>query len=70
MPCNGNVSNFHHKPYSFHRREKASCGKGSCIQMYRHHWMLVWDDSLPHFPPVKFVPVELPSHCECVNIGS
>ncbi|XP_048735538.1 uncharacterized protein LOC125650990 [Ostrea edulis] len=45
------------------------CGRGSCIQMYRHYWMLVWDDELSHFPPVKFTPVEIPSHCECVNVG-
>ncbi|KAK3097374.1 hypothetical protein FSP39_009102 [Pinctada imbricata] len=50
--------------------DKASCGFGSCLQMYRHHWMLVWDESMPVFPPVRFVPVELPSHCECVNLGT
>ncbi|XP_021342866.1 uncharacterized protein LOC110443157 [Mizuhopecten yessoensis] len=47
----------------------VSCGVGQCLQMYRHHWMLVWDDNLPHYPPVTFLPVEVPSHCECVNVG-
>lgn len=47
----------------------GQCGRGSCLQMYRHYWMLVWDDDLSHFPPVKFIPVEIPSHCECVNVG-
>ncbi|XP_061174436.1 uncharacterized protein LOC133183502 [Saccostrea echinata] len=47
----------------------GKCGWGSCVQMYRHYWMLVWDDDLTHFPPVRFIPVEIPSHCECVNVG-
>ncbi|KAK3098818.1 hypothetical protein FSP39_023364 [Pinctada imbricata] len=47
-----------------------TCGEGKCIQMYRHHWLLVWDERLPLHPPVTFVPVEVPSHCDCVNIGA
>lgn len=53
----------------FRSTTPGQCGRGSCLQMYRHYWMLVWDDDLSHFPPVKFIPVEIPSHCECVNVG-
>ncbi|XP_062578547.1 uncharacterized protein LOC134240479 [Saccostrea cucullata] len=49
---------------------KTKCGQGDCIQRYRHHWLLVWDDTLQHYPPVTFIPVEIPSHCECANVGS
>lgn len=54
----------------FHPRKNTKCGIGKCIQRYRHHWLLVWDESLQHYPPVTFLPVEIPSHCECVNIGT
>lgn len=50
--------------------KNTKCGIGKCIQRYRHHWLLVWDESLQHYPPVTFLPVEIPSHCECVNIGT
>ncbi|KAL4227271.1 hypothetical protein ACF0H5_012717 [Mactra antiquata] len=51
-------------------RANSTCSRGGeCIQMYRHHWMLVWDERLSTWPPVTFLPVEVPSHCQCVNIG-
>ncbi|KAL3866381.1 hypothetical protein ACJMK2_043684 [Sinanodonta woodiana] len=50
-------------------RENSTCTRGTCLQMYRHHWMLVWDERLTTFPPVTFLPVEVPSHCQCVNVG-
>lgn len=51
-------------------RENATCGRNTCVQMYRHQWLLIWDDHLPHYPPVTFAAVEVPSHCECVNVGT
>ncbi|KAL5003947.1 hypothetical protein ScPMuIL_017403 [Solemya velum] len=51
-------------------RANSTCVMGSCMQMYRHHWLLVWDDRLPSWPPVTFLPVEVPSHCDCVNVGT
>ncbi|XP_052098863.1 uncharacterized protein LOC127733558 [Mytilus californianus] len=50
--------------------ENATCGRNTCVQMYRHQWLLIWDDHLPHYPPVTFAAVEVPSHCECVNVGT
>ena len=50
-------------------RKNSTCGRGECLQMYRHHWMLVWDVRLSTWPPVTFLPVEVPSHCQCVNVG-
>ncbi|XP_045216693.1 uncharacterized protein LOC123566550 [Mercenaria mercenaria] len=50
-------------------RVNSTCSGGECLQMYRHHWMLVWDERLSTWPPVTFLPVEVPSHCQCVNVG-
>lgn len=50
-------------------RPNSTCSRGECLQMYRHHWMLVWDERLSTWPPVTFLPVEVPSHCQCVNVG-
>lgn len=50
-------------------RSNSTCSRGECLQMYRHHWMLVWDERLSTWPPVTFLPVEVPSHCQCVNVG-
>lgn len=50
-------------------RQNSTCSRGECLQMYRHHWMLVWDERLTTWPPVTFLPVEVPSHCQCVNVG-
>ncbi|ESO87571.1 hypothetical protein LOTGIDRAFT_166451 [Lottia gigantea] len=51
-------------------RSSLSCSHGECVQKYRAHWVLVYNNSEVHAgPPVSFVPIKVHSHCECLNIG-
>ncbi|XP_025077043.1 uncharacterized protein LOC112553806 [Pomacea canaliculata] len=48
--------------------ENAPCNGGNsgrCLQMSRAHWSLVWTSGRG----LGFVAHEVPSHCECLNVG-
>lgn len=50
------------------RNENSPCGNGGraiCKQMTRAHWSLVWTPGRG----VNLVAHEVPSHCECLNVG-
>ncbi|KAH9499164.1 hypothetical protein Btru_004305 [Bulinus truncatus] len=49
--------------------ENAPCGgigQARCKQIFKAHWTLVWNNDLG----VQMVAHEVPSHCECLNLGS
>ncbi|XP_041365476.1 uncharacterized protein LOC121380628 isoform X2 [Gigantopelta aegis] len=51
-------------------KKLTTCLQGQCVQILRAHWVLVYDDKKNSLgPPVTFVPIKIPSHCECLNIG-
>ncbi|GFO25869.1 dual oxidase [Plakobranchus ocellatus] len=51
-------------------RPGSACSYGECVDQYRAHWVLVYNQTdNSHGPPVSFAPVEVPSHCECMNVG-
>ncbi|XP_059163473.1 uncharacterized protein LOC131946602 isoform X2 [Physella acuta] len=48
----------------------AKCPYGECVEQYRAHWVLIYNSSTPAVgPPVSFSAIEVPSHCECINVG-
>ncbi|XP_071096256.1 uncharacterized protein [Haliotis cracherodii] len=48
----------------------TTCQQGECVQILRAHWILVYNNTKPlTSAPVSFVPIKIPSHCECLNIG-
>ena len=50
------------------RNENVPCGVGGsrCRQVTRAHWSLVWTAGTG----VNLVAHEVPSHCECLNLGA
>ncbi|XP_070178689.1 uncharacterized protein [Littorina saxatilis] len=49
----------------------STCGAGQCVDQFRAHWVLVYNSTRPvqGAAPVSFAPIEVPSHCECLNVG-
>ncbi|XP_055860160.1 uncharacterized protein LOC129921700 isoform X2 [Biomphalaria glabrata] len=51
-------------------RKGSTCQEGQCVEQYRAHWVLVYNTTTAVVgPPVSFSPIEVPSHCECMNVG-
>ncbi|PVD19881.1 hypothetical protein C0Q70_20374 [Pomacea canaliculata] len=53
------------------KRPRSKCGAGQCVDQYRAHWVLVYNSTQPlqGAAPVSFAPIEVSSHCECLNVG-
>ncbi|KAK7486829.1 hypothetical protein BaRGS_00021976 [Batillaria attramentaria] len=49
----------------------STCSAGQCVDQFRAHWVLVYNSTRPlqGAAPVSFAPIEVPSHCECLNVG-
>ncbi|KAL8586465.1 hypothetical protein ACOMHN_050060 [Nucella lapillus] len=62
---------FQFVPIGRCRMAGSPCGGGQCVDQYRAHWVLVFNNTRPlqGAVPVSFAPTEVPSHCECVNVG-
>ncbi|RUS71993.1 hypothetical protein EGW08_020241 [Elysia chlorotica] len=51
-------------------RPGSICSYGECVDQFRAHWILVYNHTDTSMgPPVSFSPIEVPSHCECINVG-
>lgn len=45
------------------------CLYGGCVQHYSVHHVLIWNSSVPYWPPFDFALLEYPTHCTWENIG-
>ncbi|CAG2252520.1 unnamed protein product [Mytilus edulis] len=45
------------------------CLYGDCVQHYSVHHVLIWNNTVPYYPPFDFALVEYPTHCTWENIG-
>lgn len=45
-----------------------TCGTGMCIQHQLTHWVLIWNNTLPYWPPLQFTRIELPGYCTWENV--
>lgn len=56
-------------PCFFSYREQPNCAFGGCIQRYTRQPILIWNDTMPYYPPLDFAQFDFPTHCEWANIG-
>jgi len=50
-------------------RQSNLCLYGDCVQHYSVHHVLIWNDTVPYWPPFDFALIEYPTHCTWENIG-
>ncbi|BFZ02502.1 hypothetical protein BsWGS_05542 [Bradybaena similaris] len=51
-------------------KEGSTCNYGECKEQYRAHWVLIYNATEASMgPPVSFSAIEVPSHCECINLS-
>lgn len=55
--------------FIFHFSVSNLCLYGDCVQHYSVHHVLIWNNTVPYYPPFDFALVEYPTHCTWENIG-
>lgn len=57
-----------HKTLFLSFSDTNRCGTGLCIQHQLTHWVLIWNNTLPYWPPLQFTRIELPGYCTWENV--